>query len=61
MFSDSIWHFQKFQENNTTVQNEQEFQNFDLTDYRRVVKDLALRIYKVRNHLLDCLDIKSKL
>ena len=42
-----------------TEQNEQALQNFDLINYRNVLMDPSLWIYKVRNPLLNFSDIKE--
>lgn len=45
-------HFQTFQEENTPKQNEQCLRNFDLSEYRQVLSDIAVWIYQVSLFLL---------
>ena len=44
--------FQAFQVHNTPEQNEHCLKNFDLTEYRQVLSDLAIHIYQ---DLVKCL------
>ena len=44
----NILYFQSFQEENTPKQNEQCLRNFDLSEYRQVLSDIAVWIYQVR-------------
>lgn len=45
-------HLQTFQEENTPKQNEQCLRNFDLSEYRQVLSDIAVWIYQVSLFLL---------
>ena len=51
-----IFHIvQTFQEENTAKQNEQCLRNFDLSEYRQVLSDIAVWIYQVskcRNYFI---------